>query len=52
MPMMSVIDNGLDLIFLFVFDQVRRWPCEVGTVGRGLSIGQEQRGVEHVMNAP
>jgi len=36
--MTSVIDDGLDLVFLFAFDQVRQWPCEVGTVSRGLLV--------------
>ena len=38
MPVTSVIDNGLDLILLFIFDQVRWRTCEVGSVGSGLSI--------------
>jgi len=50
--MMPVIDDGLDLVFLLALDQIGRWPREVGAVGCGLFIGQEQRGVEHVMNAP
>jgi len=37
--MTSVVDDGLDLIFFLVFDQVRRWACEVGPVGGGLLVG-------------
>jgi len=29
-PIMSVIDNGLDLVFFFAFDQIRWRPREVG----------------------
>jgi len=42
MPMMSVIDDSLDLIFLLTLDQIRRWLREVGAMGRGLFVGQEQ----------
>ena len=51
-PVMSVIDNGLDLVFLFTLNQVRWWTHEVGSVGSGLLIGQEEGGVEYVMDAP
>jgi len=51
-PITSVIDDGLDLILLFILDQIRWWTREVGPVGSGLSIGQEKRGVKYVMDAP
>src|SRR5712672_367694 len=51
-PMTSVVDNGLDLVLLFALDQIRWWTRKVGPVDSGLSIGQEKRGVKHVMDAP
>jgi len=50
--MTSVVDNGLDLVLLFTLDQVRWRTREVGSVGSGLSIGQEEGGVEYVVDAP
>jgi len=47
-----MIDDGLDLVFLFISDQVRWWTREVGSVGSGLLIGQEKRGVKYVVDAP
>ena len=48
----TVINDGLDLVFFGVFDKVRGWPRVVGSVFRGLAIrGQEGR-VEYVMNGP
>ena len=48
----TVINDGLDLIFFGVFDKVGGWPRVVGPVFRGLAIrGQEGR-VEYVMNGP
>ena len=48
----SVINDGLDLVFFGVFDKVRRWPRVVGPMFHGFAIrGQEGR-VEHVMNGP
>jgi len=52
MPMTSVVDDGLNLILLLVFDQIKWRMREVGSVGSGLSIGQEKGGVEYVMDAP
>jgi len=52
MPMMSVVDNGLDLVLLLIFNQIRWWMREVGSMGSGLSVRQEKGGMEHVMNAP
>ena len=31
---MMVINDGLDFIFLGVFDKVRRWPRVIGQIGR------------------
>ena len=48
----TVINNGLDLIFFGVFDKIRRWPRVVGPVLRGLAIrGQEGR-MKDVMDGP
>jgi len=49
---MSMIDDGFDLIFLFVVDQVRQRLSEVGSMRGGFFIGQEQGGVEYVVNSP
>jgi len=49
---MSVVDNGLDLVLFFIFDQVRRWMREVGSVSSGLSVGQEEGSVKYVMDTP
>jgi len=38
-PVTSVVDNGLDLILLFIFDQIRWRAREVGSVSSSLSIG-------------
>ena len=35
---MMVINDGLDFVLFGVFDKVRRWPCVVGSVFRGLAI--------------
>jgi len=50
--MMLMVDNGLDLVLLFIFNQVRWRTCEVGAMGSGLSIGQEERGVKYIVDAP
>ena len=34
----TVINDGLDLIFFGVFDKVRGWPRVVGPVFRGFAI--------------
>ena len=48
----SVINDGLDLVFFGVFDKVRRWPRVVGPMLYGFAIrGQEGR-VEYVMDGP
>ena len=48
----TVINDGLNLVFFSVFDKVRRWSCVVSPVFYGLTIrGQEGR-VEDVMNGP
>jgi len=36
--MTSVVDDGLDLVLLLVFDQVRWWTREVGPVSYSLSV--------------
>jgi len=36
--MTSVVDDGLDLIFFLIFDQVGGWACEVGSMDGGLLV--------------
>ena len=49
---MTVINDGLDLVFFGVFDKVRWWSHVVGPVLYGFAIrGQEGR-VEDIMNGP
>ena len=49
---MTVINDGLDFIFLGIFDEVRRWPRVVGPVFYSFAIrGQEGR-VKDVMDGP
>jgi len=50
--MMSVVDDGLNLILLVIFDQIRWWTCEVGSMGSSLLVRQEKRSVKYVMDAP
>ena len=52
MPMTSVVDDGLNFVFFLVFNQVRGWVREVGSVNGGLSVRQEKGGVKYVMDAP
>ena len=48
----TVINDGLDLIFFSIFDKVRRWPRVVGPVFCSFAIrGQEGR-MEDVMDGP
>ena len=48
----TVINDGLDLVFFGVFDKVRRWPRVVGPVFYSFAIrGQEGR-MEDVMDGP
>ena len=52
MSEMTVINDGLDLIFLGVFDKVRRWPRVIVPVFPGLVIRSQEGCVEYVMNGP
>jgi hypothetical protein len=47
-----VINDVLDLVLLFSFYEVRRWPRVVRSMGCVLVIGGEQRGVEDVVDCP
>ena len=47
-----VINDGLDLVFLGVFDKVRRWPRVVVSVFYGFAIRGQEGCVEYVMNGP
>ena len=49
---MTVINDSFNLVFLGVFDKVRRWPRVVGPVFYSFAIrGQEGR-VKDVMDGP
>jgi hypothetical protein len=48
----SVINDGLDFVFLGVFDKVRRWPRVVVSVFYGLTIRGQEGCMEDVMNGP
>ena len=47
-----VINDGLDLIFLGIFDKVRRWPRVVGPVFCGFAIRGQEGCVEDIMDGP
>ena len=49
---MTVINDGLDLVFFGVFDKVRRWSRVVVPVFYGFAIRGQEGCVEHVMNGP
>jgi hypothetical protein len=51
-PMISMINNVLDLVFLFSGDKVRQWPRVIWSMHRGLTIRGQQEGVEDVMDGP
>ena len=48
----TVINDGLDLIFFGVFDKVRRWPRVVGSVFGSFAIRGQEGCVEDVMDGP
>jgi hypothetical protein len=48
----TVINDGLDLIFFGVFDKVRRWPRVVGPVFCSFAIRGQEGCVEDVMDGP
>ena len=39
---MTMINDGLDLIFFGIFDKVRRWPRVVGPVFHCFTIGGQE----------
>ena len=49
---MTMINDGLDLIFFGIFDKVRRWPRVVGPVFCGFAIRGQEGCVEDVMDGP
>jgi hypothetical protein len=51
-PMISVINNVLDLVFLLSGDKVRRWPHVIWSMHRGFAIRGQQGGMEDVMDGP
>ena len=48
----TVINDGLDLVFFGVFDKVRRWPRVVGPMFYSFTIGGQEGRVEDVMDGP
>jgi hypothetical protein len=52
LPVISVIDNILDLVLLFSRDKVRQWPRVVWSVCRGFAIRGQQGGMEDIMDGP
>ena len=48
----TVINDGLDLIFFGVFDKVRRWPRVVGPVFCSFARRGQEGCVEDVMDGP
>src|SRR5712672_3401817 len=52
MSVMLVIDDCLYFVFLRIFDQIRRWTFEIGTVSSCLLIGQQEGRVEDIVNSP
>ena len=49
---MTVINDGLDLVFFGVFDKVRGWSRVVVPVFCSLAIRGQEGCVEYVMNGP
>ena len=52
MSEVTVINDGLDLVFFGIFDKVRRWPRVVGPMFYGFMIGGQEGCVKDVMNGP
>jgi hypothetical protein len=48
----TVINDGLDLVFFGVFDKIWGWPRVVGPMFYGLVIRGQEGCVEDVMNGP
>jgi hypothetical protein len=51
-PVISVINNVLDLVFLLSRNKVRWWPHVVWSMRRGFAIRGQQGGMEDVMDGP
>src|SRR5712672_671811 len=49
---MSVIEDGLNFVFLRAFDQVWWWLLEIGTMSSCLFIWQQEGCVKNVMDPP
>jgi hypothetical protein len=48
----AVINDGLDLILVFSFDQFGGWFDVIGTVLPGFAIWCEKASMEHVVDFP
>jgi hypothetical protein len=47
-----VINDGLDFILVFPFDQFRGWSDVIGPVLWSFVIRREEAGVEHIVDLP
>jgi hypothetical protein len=52
MSEMTVINDGLDLVFFGIFDKVRWWPRVVSPMFHGFAIRGQEGCVEDVMYGP
>jgi hypothetical protein len=51
-PVEAVINNGLDLVLVFPFDQFGGWLDVIGSVLWSFVIHCEEAGMEHVVDFP
>jgi hypothetical protein len=51
-PVEAVINDSLDLVLVFAFDQLGGWFDVIGTVLWGFSIWCEKAGMEHIVDFP
>jgi hypothetical protein len=51
-PVISVINNALDLVLLLSRDKVRQWPRVIRSMCHGFAIRGQQGGMEDVMDSP
>jgi hypothetical protein len=51
-PVEVVINDGLDLVLVFSFDQFGGWSDVVGSVLWSLLICREETGVEYIVDLP
>ena len=51
-PIVPVVNDGFDFIFLGVLDQVWWWAFEIGAMSGCFFVGQQERCVEDVVDSP